>query len=91
LSAQQIIPPDPRLDASHHCHLNRILSASRAGQVNSGVGLPVVVTLNLSAPFFSASRPKVQQDAVECGAQGFVLKPDIDTLHGEIDRALQAA
>jgi two-component system, OmpR family, manganese sensing response regulator len=41
--------------------------------------------------FFSASHPKIQQDAVECGAQGFVLKPDIDALHGEIERALTAA
>ena len=41
--------------------------------------------------FFSASHPKIQQEAVECGAQGFVLKPDIDALHGEIERALTAA
>jgi CheY-like chemotaxis protein len=41
--------------------------------------------------FFSASHPKIQQEAVECGAQGFVLKPDIDALHGEIKRALMAA
>jgi CheY-like chemotaxis protein len=41
--------------------------------------------------FFSASHPKIQQEAVECGAQGFVLKPDIDALHGEIERALMAA
>jgi CheY-like chemotaxis protein len=41
--------------------------------------------------FFSASHPKIQQEAVECGAQGFVLKPDIDALHGEIARALTAA
>ncbi|HWT02535.1 MAG TPA: response regulator [Pyrinomonadaceae bacterium] len=41
--------------------------------------------------FFSASHPKIQQDAVECGAQGFVLKPDIDALHGEIERALAHA
>ncbi|HEY0378994.1 MAG TPA: response regulator [Pyrinomonadaceae bacterium] len=41
--------------------------------------------------FFSASHPKIQQDAVECGAQGFVLKPDIDALHSEIERALMAA
>jgi CheY-like chemotaxis protein len=41
--------------------------------------------------FFSASHPKVQEDAVECGAQGFILKPDIDALHGEIERALKAA
>ena len=65
-----------------------MLSAARAGQVTSSVGLPVVVTLNFSAPFFCASHPKVQQDAAECGAQGFVLKPDIDAPHGEIDRAL---
>jgi CheY-like chemotaxis protein len=38
--------------------------------------------------FFSASHPKIQQEAVECGAQGFVLKPDIDLLHGEIKRML---
>lgn len=41
--------------------------------------------------FFSASHPKIQQEAVECGAQGFVLKPDIELLHGEIERALMAA
>ena len=41
--------------------------------------------------FFSASHPRIQQEAVECGAQGFVLKPDIDLLHGEIKRALTAA
>lgn len=41
--------------------------------------------------FFSASHPRIQQDAVECGAQGFVLKPDIDLLHGEIERALMPA
>src|SRR3954469_18745660 len=38
--------------------------------------------------FFSASHPNVQQDAVECGAQGFVLKPDIDALQSEIRRTL---
>ena len=41
--------------------------------------------------FFSASHPRIQQEAVECGAQGFVLKPDIDLLHGEIKRALMVA
>jgi two-component system, OmpR family, manganese sensing response regulator len=41
--------------------------------------------------FFSASHPRIQQEAVECGAQGFVLKPDIDLLRGEIERALAAA
>ena len=40
--------------------------------------------------FFSASHPNVQQDAVECGAQGFVLKPDIDALQSEISRTLHA-
>ena len=40
--------------------------------------------------FFSASHPKIQQEALECGAQGFILKPDIDRLHGEIDRVLNA-
>ena len=38
--------------------------------------------------FFSASHPKIQQDAMECGAQGFILKPDIDTLQSEIRRTL---
>jgi hypothetical protein len=41
--------------------------------------------------FFSASHPKIQEEAVECGAQGFVLKPDIDALHNEISRTLRAA
>lgn len=41
--------------------------------------------------FFSASRPKIQEEAVLCGAQGFVLKPDIDALRGEIERTLRAA
>jgi DNA-binding response OmpR family regulator len=41
--------------------------------------------------FFSASHPRIQQDAVECGAQGFVLKPDLDALNWEINRILRAA
>ena len=41
--------------------------------------------------FFSASHPRVQQEALECGAQGFVLKPDLDALGAEIDRVLTAA
>lgn len=41
--------------------------------------------------FFSASHPKIQEDAVECGAQGFVLKPDLEALRGEIERALNDA
>jgi CheY-like chemotaxis protein len=40
--------------------------------------------------FFSASHPKIQEDAVACGAQGFVLKPDLDALQGEIKRVLNA-
>ena len=38
--------------------------------------------------FFSASHPKIQEEAVECGAQGYVLKPDIDALQSEISRTL---
>ena len=38
--------------------------------------------------FFSASHPNVQRDAMECGAQGYVLKPDIDALQSEIRLAL---
>ena len=41
--------------------------------------------------FFSASHPRIQQDALECGAQGFVLKPDLDALRAEIDRVLAAS
>lgn len=38
--------------------------------------------------FFSASHPNVQQEAVRCGAQGFVLKPDLDALYWELNRIL---
>jgi DNA-binding response OmpR family regulator len=38
--------------------------------------------------FFSASHPKIQEDAMECGAQGYVLKPDIEALQNEISRTL---
>jgi len=38
--------------------------------------------------FFSGSHPQVQQEALSCGAQGFVLKPDFDTLRSEIQRVL---
>jgi OmpR-family two-component system manganese-sensing response regulator len=38
--------------------------------------------------FFSASHPRIQEDAMECGAQGFILKPDIDSLQSEISRTL---
>lgn len=41
--------------------------------------------------FFSASHPKLQKEALACGAQGFVLKPDFDALRTEIKKALRAA
>jgi CheY-like chemotaxis protein len=41
--------------------------------------------------FFSGSHPKVQQEALSCGAQGFVLKPDLDTLRTEIRKKLGQA
>jgi DNA-binding response OmpR family regulator len=39
--------------------------------------------------FFSGSHPQVQQEALSCGAQGFVIKPDFDTLRSEIQRVLR--
>lgn len=39
--------------------------------------------------FFSGSHPNVYREALSCGAQGFVVKPDIDGLRGEIRRALE--
>jgi two-component system, OmpR family, KDP operon response regulator KdpE len=41
--------------------------------------------------FFSGSHPALQQEALSCGAQGFVLKPDFDALKGEITRSLGRA
>lgn len=41
--------------------------------------------------FFSATHPKQQEEALSCGAQGYVLKPDFDGLRSEIRRALQVA
>lgn len=41
--------------------------------------------------FFSGSHPHIQQEALSCGAQGFVMKPDFDALRREITRALQVA
>ena len=41
--------------------------------------------------FFSGSHPALQREALTCGAQGFVLKPDFDALRGEIRRALKTA
>ena len=41
--------------------------------------------------FFSASHPNVQQEALSCGAQGFVLKPDVEALRQEIRKNLRRA
>lgn len=38
--------------------------------------------------FFSGVDPKLQREALRCGAQGFVLKPDFDGLRREIGRVL---
>jgi CheY-like chemotaxis protein len=39
--------------------------------------------------FFSGVDPKLQREALSCGAQGFILKPDFDGLRREIDRILR--
>ena len=39
--------------------------------------------------FFSGVDPKLQREALGCGAQGFVLKPDFDALRWEIGQALR--
>jgi DNA-binding response OmpR family regulator len=39
--------------------------------------------------FFSGVDPKLQREALSCGAQGFVLKPNFDDLWGEVSRALR--
>ena len=41
--------------------------------------------------FFSGSHPALQQEALSCGAQGFVMKPDFDALRREITQALKVA
>jgi CheY-like chemotaxis protein len=41
--------------------------------------------------FFSGSHPALQQEALPCGAQGYVLKPDLDALRREINQALKVA
>ncbi|MDQ3916985.1 MAG: response regulator [Acidobacteriota bacterium] len=41
--------------------------------------------------FFSGVDPKLQREALSCGAQGFVLKPNFDDLWGEVSRALRRA
>ena len=41
--------------------------------------------------FYSGDHPARLKETAECGAQGFVLKPGIESLPREIERALQAA
>jgi two-component system KDP operon response regulator KdpE len=41
--------------------------------------------------FFSGTHPKAQAEALSCGAQGFVMKPDFEALRREISRALRVA
>ena len=41
--------------------------------------------------FYSGDHPSRLQKALECDAQGFVLKPGFDTLAKELERALSAA
>jgi CheY-like chemotaxis protein len=40
--------------------------------------------------FFSGVDPRLQREALSCGAQGFVLKPHFGDLQREISRALGA-
>ena len=39
--------------------------------------------------FFSGVDPKLQREALCCGAQGFVIKPDFEGLRREIGRVLR--
>ncbi len=41
--------------------------------------------------FFSGGHPNIQQEALSCGAQGFVMKPDFDALRRQINQALGVA
>lgn len=41
--------------------------------------------------FFSGSHPNIHQEALSCGAQGFVMKPDFDALRRQINQALGVA
>jgi CheY-like chemotaxis protein len=41
--------------------------------------------------FFSGSHPNTHQEALSCGAQGFVMKPDFDALRSEVSRVLRHA
>jgi CheY-like chemotaxis protein len=40
--------------------------------------------------FFSASNPRLQEEALKCGAQGFVLKPHLEELAVKINQTLRA-
>jgi len=40
--------------------------------------------------FFSGVDPRLQREALSCGAQGFVLKPHFGDLQREISRAIGA-
>ena len=40
--------------------------------------------------FFSGSHPNTHHEAMTCGAQGFVMKPDFEALRGRIEAALHA-
>lgn len=41
--------------------------------------------------FYSGDHPSRLKEALECDAQGFVMKPGFDALPGEIERALNKA
>ena len=41
--------------------------------------------------FYSGDHPSRLREALECNAQGFVMKPGFDDLPREIERALQSA
>lgn len=40
--------------------------------------------------FFSGTHPSLQREALSCGAQAFVMKPDFEALRREIRQALAA-
>lgn len=41
--------------------------------------------------FFSANYPSLQQEAMQCGAQGFVLKPEFELLEDRVAKILRPA
>jgi CheY-like chemotaxis protein len=59
-----------------------------------GTGVELCQMIRRSDPrtpilFFSGVDPKLQRDALSCGAQGYILKPDFDGLRREISRVLR--